>query len=51
VGVRGDEKLNDMEARVGVAKAKEEGLVDIECGAGDPADGDSLYNEPMLENR
>jgi hypothetical protein len=49
VGVRGDEKLNDMEVRVGVAI--EEGLVDIECGAGDPADGDPLYNEPMLENR
>jgi hypothetical protein len=49
VGVRGDEKLNDMEARVGVAI--EEGLVDMECGTGHPVDGDSLYKEPMLENR
>jgi hypothetical protein len=49
VGVRGDEKLNDMEARVGVAI--EEGLADRECGTVDPSDGDPLYNEPMLENR
>jgi hypothetical protein len=47
--VRGDEKLNDIEAGVGVAS--EQGLVVKECGTVHPSDGDPLYNEPMLENR
>jgi hypothetical protein len=49
VGVRGDEKLNDVEAGVGVAI--EEGQAVTEWGAVHPSDDDPLYNEPMLENR
>jgi hypothetical protein len=42
-------RSNDNEEGVGVGI--EEGPADTECEAVDPWDGESLYKEPMLENR
>lgn len=47
MGVRGDDKLNDIEAGVGVGM--EEGLAD--AGRVCPSEEGPLYNEPILEKR